>query len=210
MAVLHKTRFTMPYKQADVRLKKQRIDDISYINEPRLLVLTECNSYEARVSFCCSQEVATMSFVFGKPEGDPAVIYVNQESISNEIYQRLCTNPSRAIMLYDKLHVDINKNEQMSNHQSSLSSIYDGYGITQFGISTMFHNHPSLTECQSIWNVELHLLKQECIKNASIIIIESNPIQVCIIYKLCILIFLKPLQPFTIHRQPKKQKSSTH
>ena len=113
-----------------------------------------------------------MTFVFGQQSKcyDPSMIYVNNESISQEMYHRLCSNPSDAIIIYDKHH--------NNKTQSHINSIYNQYNINQFGISTMFDTIPSLTECQSLWNQQLDNLKQECIKNSSVIIVEANPITV--------------------------------
>ncbi len=98
----------------------------------------------------------------------PEMVYVNDTALSQDMYHRLCCNPSQAIVVCDKYNDPDTK-------KSQISCIYNGYDIRNYGISTMFSQIPSLSECQSIWKEELIKLKQECIENSSIIIMESNP-----------------------------------
>ena len=112
-----------------------------------------------------------MAFIFNRQSLPPTIIYVNKDPISQEMYQRLCDNPSEAIILYGTHHNN-------DTNKCKISSIYNGYDIETYGISTFFHKLPSLTECQNIWNKQISKLKQLCTDTTiqtSVIIIESNP-----------------------------------
>eukprot|EP01084_Bolivina_argentea_P024750 46078_1 len=98
-----------------------------------------------------------------KQQYTPTLAYVNSQALSKQLYDRLCSNPQQAILLYDR------------HNNYANTSIYNGYDLNTFGITTMFNTNPSLSECETLWNKEFTILKKKSIKHSSIIIIESNP-----------------------------------
>eukprot|EP01083_Nonionella_stella_P006879 19915_1 len=105
-------------------------------------------------------------FVFGQPQipDKHTMVYVNKEPLSQKMYRRLCSNPDGAIILYDK-HNDEN---------TKRASIYNGYDLNTHGLTTLFDKQPLLSECQEIWNQQLHALAERCTNHCCVIIIESN------------------------------------